>query len=302
MQAFLSPETYHFFAGEDQMPFYALLAKLLNHSVLTGKIVSSIAILIIVFLIIRLNSIFGFLRSRSFLPGTIYVILLAGFPNLHFLHPIWMGAIFLLLCIYYLFDSYNKNDILSNCYITGFLLGVGSLFYFPLIFFIPLLIFGYANLARMYQWRHLILPLLGFITPWAITASIYFLTDSFPYFTETVVNNCILKNPFTVPRIILYYLIFLSILTALSAIFLAQNYDTKKISSRKYLSVLTFFLITSGALPWISKTAAFEAMVIILIPVTYFISHYLIFVNNRIVPDVIFGLMLAFTIFMQFIN
>ena len=302
MKAYLSPETFDFFPGEDQMPLYTMLTNLLSYSVLTGKIFTSVAILVILFLIVRISTIFGFLRTRSYLPGTIYVILLGGLPNMHFLHPVWMGTIFLLLCVYYLFDSYNKNEILNNCFATGLLLGVGSLFYFPLIFFIPLLIIGYAILARMYQWRHLFLPLVGFITPWAITASIYFLSDSFPHFKEIIINNSIQYNQVTAPVIIQYYTFFVAALSVISGLFLLQHYDTKKISTRKYLSILTIYLLTAGALPWIFQPAAFETVIILLIPVTYYISHYLLFINNRIIPEVIFYLMLAASVFVQFVN
>ena len=302
MKAFLSPETFEFFPGEDQMPLFSLLAILVGNSVMTGKIVAFIAEMVLVFLVIRLSTLFGFLRTRSYLPGIIYIILVGGFPSLLFFHPVFPGTIFLLLSIYYLFDAYNKNEILENCFITGFILSVGSLFYFPLVIFIPLLIAGFLFLARMYQWRHFLLPLVGFATPWLITISAYYLTDSAPQLFAIISNNTYENNPIEVSEPVKYYSFLVMILAIISGLFLIKYYDTKKISSRKYLAILTFFLAITASIPWMINSAAIETVLILLIPAAYYVTHFLLFFNSRFWTEVILYLLLISSFIVQFLN
>jgi len=302
IKAFLSPETFEFFPGEDQMPLFSFLDNLVGNSVITGKIIVFIAEMLLIFLIIRISTLFGFLRTRSYLPGIIYIILVGGFPNLLFFHPVFFGAIFLLFSIYFLFDAYNKNEILENCFITGFILGVGSLFYFPLLFFIPLLVAGFLILARMYHWRHFLLPLVGAATPWLITISVCYLTDSHPQLFATISQNTYENNTISINDPLKYFSFLIMALGLISGLFLIKYYDTKKISSRKYLAVFAILLVLTTAMPWVIKSAALEIVVILQIPVAYFIAHFLLFFNNRFWTEVVFYLLLISSFIVQFLN
>ena len=79
-----------------------------------------------------LNDNFSFIRIKSKLPSILFVIILGGFTEMHTMHPVLFGTLFILLAILQLFQTFEKPKPYSALFNVGFLLGVGSLFYFNL--------------------------------------------------------------------------------------------------------------------------------------------------------------------------
>ena len=81
---------------------------------------------------------------------------------------------------------------------------------------------------------------------------------------------------------------------------LLKQYDSKKVSSRKYFSIFfTIFVLGMLSFAFIPVTSQ-EMLVIIAIPVTYLISNLFVFMKSRFWSEVLFILLLGIVIFMQF--
>jgi len=106
-RAYIEPESFHFFQGEDQMLLFRPFAALIKSSALVGNLVTIGMALILAFLILRLNTVYSFIRVRTFLPSNLFVLILSGLITIHSLHPVYFGTLFLLLAINRIFGAYE---------------------------------------------------------------------------------------------------------------------------------------------------------------------------------------------------
>ena len=110
--------------------------------------------------------------------------------------------------------------------------------------------------------------------------------DNFNYFRSNI--------PFYI------LLSFLVLLTLTGSIKIVQQYDSKKISTRKFFSFFfTIFILSLLSIDFVPGTSQ-EIVVVIAIPITYLISNLFVFMKSRFWSELLFLLLLGIVIFMQF--
>lgn len=300
-KSFMDPVVHNFYQGEDLMLLYQPISYLLGKSQLANNIVTLLFIILLAFLILKLNIQYAFIRVRTFLPPSIFVLIASGMPDLHAMHPIYPAALFLILALDRIFNSYDKEVIHSNAFDAGIFLAIGSLFYLNLVFFFPFLWIGFIILKPIVNWREYILTTIGFILPWVGAATFYMATGSFEEFIETLKVNMTSHQPFLRGHLpVQIYIGFLLLLTLLASIFLLSQYDGKKISSRKYFKTFFWIFLISILMIIAHPTVSDEIIIVMAIPLTYLISNYLIFMKRQIWGEVFLYLLTAGVILMQF--
>jgi len=302
INSLLKPLSYPFFQGENAMPLYQPIQYLLGNNPLAGSIVAMLFVVLLAFLILKLNYQYSFIKTRSFLPPALFVLITSGMHELHAMHPIYPAALFLILATDRIFASYDKEIIHSNAFDSGIYLALGSLFCFNLAFIFPFLWIGFIVLKPKVNWREYVLTTLGFILPW-IGAFAYFLaSNGVDEFYQTIQANIGFRQVFlrgNLPMQI--YIGYLVVLILVSSFFLLGQYDGKKISSRKYFKaffwIFFFAVVLLFAVPAVSQ----EIIIIQAIPLTYLISNYLIFMRRQVWGEIFLYILLAGVIYLQFI-
>ncbi len=302
IRSLILPEFFHFYQGEDSMILYQPIHQLLGKSALANNLLAMVFVIILSFLVLNLNTTFAFIRIRTFLIANIFVLIISGILSLHTLHPVYFGLLFLLFAIRRIFQSYDKHVAHSNAFDAGFLIGIGSLFYLNLVFYFPMVWFGFMIIRKRNEWRNFVLPIFGFILPWVFAFSYYFLFDEIDLFKQSVEQNFLSQNNLLQSNIsLLIYLGFLIVLTLLSSFFLARQYDEKKISTRKFFQIflITFIIsiIVLIAVPSVSQ----EILVIMALPLSCLISNYLIFMKRQFWANVLLYIFIALVIYLQFL-
>jgi len=168
--------------------------------------------------------------------------------------------------------------------------------FFPVLFLIGIMI-----LCRDFHWREIVIMLIGFILPFIFAFSYAFLTD---HFTETLYmfeQNIITPvNHFKTNYTLHILLAILIVLTIIGSIKLVQQYDTRKVSSRKYylvfLTIFVFSLVSFIIVPAVSQ----EMLVISIIPITFLISNLFVSIESRFWSKFLFAVLLLIVIFIQF--
>jgi hypothetical protein len=302
IKTLISPMFFPFYPGEDMMILYQPFNYFLGKNPLASSLVALVFMILLVFLILKLNVQYSFIRGRSLLPSCLFIIITSGLHELHAMHPVYPAALFLILAIDRIFNSYDKEIIHSNAFESGILLAIGSLFYLNLIFFFPLLWIGFIILKPKVNWREYILTTLGFILPWLAALMYYLISDRTDELLQTLVAN------FTSHQIFLrgdlpiqIYIGFLIFLTLLGSIFLLAQYDEKKISSRKYFKTFFWIFLISCILIFANPAVSQEIIVLLAIPLTYLISNYLIFTKRQVWGEVFLYLLIAGVIYLQFV-
>jgi hypothetical protein len=293
---------FPFYPGEDAMILYQPIQFLLNKSPLAGTILAIVFLILLAFLILKLNIQYAFIRVRTFLPPSLFILITSGMHDLHAMHPVYPAAIFLILAIDRIFDTYDKDVIHSNAFDSGIFLAIGSLFYMNLAFFFPLLWIGFIILKPKVNWREYVLTTLGFVLPWLVAITFYFATGRSEELMQTLQSNITFHQIFLRDNLpIQIYSGFLIVLTLLGSVSLLSQFDGKKISSRRFFKTLFWIFLVAVVLTIANRAVSQEIIIILAIPLSYLISNYLIFMKRPFWGEIFLYILLAGVIYLQFV-
>jgi hypothetical protein len=302
LNSFLQPLAYPYFQGEESMILYQPIQLLLGNSPIASTFTALIFIILLAFLVLKLNQQYAFIRVRTFLPSYLFVLITSGLHELHVMHPVYPAALFLILAIDRIFNTYDKEQIHSNAFDSGIFLAIGSLFYLNLIFFFPILWIGFIILKPKVNWREYILTTIGFILPWLAALAFYLATGRRDELVQTLESNITFHQVFLRDNLpIQIYGGFLILLTLISSFFLLSQFDGKKISSRRYFKTFFWIFLISVILVIANPAVSQEIIILMAIPLTYLISNYLIFMKRQVWGEVFLYVLAAGVIYLQFV-
>ncbi len=220
-RSYLYPEFFPFFEGENQMPLYKPLFFLLSESAFVNNLLSMVFVILFSFLIVRMNAVYSLIQLRTFLPANIFILIVSGILMLHTLHPVYFGALFLLFTLNRIFSSYDNKSIHSIAIDSGVLIGVGSLFYFNLVFYFPLIWISFLLIHKSPNWRDFVLSLIGLLLPWFFTFTYFYFTDTTDELGLIIQQNLFTENYFLRGnRNMQVYIGFLIFFTLLGSVFM----------------------------------------------------------------------------------
>jgi hypothetical protein len=299
----LAPQQHLFTPAETQNFLFSIIYGWLKEFPFWQNVTALALFLFIAFEVLQISTRFNFVRIRTMLSATLFVLIAGGFTGMHFLHPVYFGAVFFLVALYRLFSAYDQPQPYSAAFDTGFFLGISILFYMNLLVLLPAFLIGIGILSRETRWREYVILIIGFLLPYIFTASYAYLTGRIIKLYDLVWLIFLTPNEFLQPGIYLYvYTGFLILLTLLGSIKILQQYDFVKVSIRKYFVV--FFLIFASTLLSILliPVIAQEMLLITVIPVTFLISNYFVFMKSRFWGNFWFFLLVVMVASMQIIS
>jgi hypothetical protein len=301
-KSFMNPALFPFYSGEDMMLLYQPINALIGKSTIVSDIFALLFIILLAFLILKLNVQYTFIRIRTVLPSILFILITSGLHELHAMHPVYPAALFLILTVDRIFNAYDKEVIHSNAFEAGIFLAIGSLFYLNLIFFFPFLWIGFIILKQKVNWREFILTTLGFIFPWLIALTYYAATGQTDELLVTLKSNISLHQSFLKGNLpIQIYMGFLVLLTLLASFLILSQYDGKKISSRKYFKAFFWIFLISCILIAANPAVSQEIIILLAIPLTYLISNYLIYMKRQFWGELFLYILTAGVIYLQFV-
>lgn len=301
-RSYIHPEIFSFFEGENEMFLFKPIGYLLSHSALASNLLTLVFVILLSFYILHLNTVYAFIHVRTFLPSNIFILIISGLLTLHTLHPVYFGLFFLMLSIDRIFQAYEKKKFHNNSFESGLFIGIGSLFYFNLIFFFPVSCIGFFVIKKSTEWRNFVLPVLGIITPWLFTWSYYYSTGQSSTFVNTIYANISTENCFLRGNIQMQiYSGFLVLLTLLGSIFFLNQYDKKKISTRKFFQIFFLLFIISFITLLAVPPVSMDILVIMSLPLSFLISNYLIYMKRKFWANLFMYLFIALIIYLQIV-
>lgn len=301
-KSIMNPALFPFYSGEDMMLLYQPINALIGERTIVSDIFALLFIILLAFLILKLNVQYTFIRVRTVLPSILFILITSGLHELHAMHPVYPAALFLILTVDRIFNAYDKEVIHSNAFEAGIFLAIGSLFYLNLVFFFPFLWIGFIILKQKVNWREFILTTLGFIFPWLAALTYYAAMGQTDELMVTLKSNLSLHQSFLKGNLpIQIYMGFLVLLTLLASFLILSQYDGKKISSRKYFKAFFWIFLISCILIAANPAASQEIIILLAIPLTYLISNYLIYMKRQIWGELFLYILTAGVIYLQFV-
>lgn len=302
IKSFLNPAVFPFYPGENMMLLYRPVNAMLGENPLASNIFALIFIILLAFLIFKITVQYSFIKARTILPSALFILITSGLHDLHAMHPVYLAALFLILTIDRIFNSYEKEIIHSNAFDAGVFLAIGSLFYLNLVFFFPFIWIGFIILKPKVNWREYILSLLGFAFPWGIAMAYYAVTGQSDGMMDTLKSNLTLHDSLLKGNLaVQIYMGFLGLLTLLASFSLISQYDWKKISSRKYFKAFFWVFLISCILIPANPAVSQDIIILMAIPLAYLVSNYLIYIKRPIWGEIFVYILLAGVIYLQFV-
>jgi hypothetical protein len=285
------------------MPLFSLLMSVTDFSPLFSVIVASLLVLLIAFLLVNFNTSAFFISERNFLPALIYILLSGYFPQYQILNPVLPAALFLILGIRRIIESYKVQGTAFSFFDAGMLISIGSLFYASLIWFGLLLIIGMAIL-RTGSIKEIIISILGLAAPVFIVYGFLYVRGKDMGSMQSVVSyNLFTKSAnYSIPVLTMVVLIISGIIVLISVTHLLSAINSKKIKSRKtfILFLWTFFII--AGIYFLLDPVSVEILWLAAIPPSYFISHYFVFSRRKMSPEIMMAILFIVAFLLQVVN
>lgn len=295
-------EDYHFnfFDGEDQMVLFRPVHFLVKNSPLAMGAISFLLLILAGVILQRMNTEFGFFRTKNVLPAALFIYFVCGLSAFHTLHPIYFSLIFLLLALYRIFNVFDQRKPYSQVFESGFLLGIGSMFYLNSIFLLPSVVAGGMILGRETGWREIVLTIAGFLTPWLFAFTYFFLYDELPQQITILEANLMTTNPqFGNKPSILIYLGFIGLLIFVGSLNMIRNYEEKKISIRQYYLVFFLIFFSSLIILGLVPSASEEILLVALTPVSFLVSNLLLSFKRHVWGEIIIYMILGMAAYLK---
>jgi len=231
--------------------------------------------------------------------GYIFLFILGLLIRFTDVLPVLISISFFLFALFILFRTLRKQYALFDLFNVGFLISIGSLFSFELLYFIP---FIYAGLIilRSVNMREWLVALIGLLTPYFIGVSLYYFVNSDFMIVIDIIS--LISNNEQIPDLNLITIIALfmiGLITLVSTFQIFAGYRSKETDIQDYLRI--FFVIFLTALgiiiiaPGMNYTAIGISVITFTIPVSMFLKN----LKRKILREILFDIFLLSMIFVH---
>ena len=303
MYQFINPVDIIEYYSDNAMPLYIFFDSLLGKSILARSLLGFILTLLIAFYLSNFNTRLFFITERTLLPSSFYVILSGFFVNLQTLNPILPATLLLFIALDRVVDSYRKSGIAYNYFDASLMLGIGSMFYFNIIWFFPVIIIG-VLLIRTFNFREIFLALFGLIAPYLVAVAVYYITgNDLSLLRDQLVNNVLYtSSDYVWSTQVIISLSICALLIVISLVHLFGLYNTKKIKTRKVFSILIWLFVIGVGIYFIIPGSSEEMIYVVLIPVVYLFSHFIVFTRNKKIANIVFAIVFISVVVIQILR
>lgn len=117
------------------------------------------------YFLIGLNNTFAFIRIRASIQTSIFLLVLSVCPGIHKLYAGDVGAIMLLVALYFLFKTYRQSQSAGYLFHSFTFIGIGSLFLPQMMFLAPIFWIGAYSFQSL-NLKSFFASLLGWSLPY----------------------------------------------------------------------------------------------------------------------------------------
>lgn len=187
------------------------------NNIFISNLISIVFTLTNAFLITQLNNKFTIIRSRTFLPILIFVLLMCTWSDTHLANESDITVTLFLFSLFYLLDMYRNPVSVEQAFMGCVLIGISSIIINFMIVLLPIIWIGFAMFQSL-SLRTFLASIFGILTPWIFYVSgAYFFNPelnfvnlfNFSYTTEFDLNLVSLRNLIYIGSLVTVFLICL---------------------------------------------------------------------------------------------
>ena len=233
------------------------------------------------FLVAQINNRFTIIRTRTFLPIIIFLLLICTWNQTHMMIGSYFGLTLFILSLFYFFTMSRDRKASEQAFMGSFLISVSSILINPLIFIIPVCWIGFTMFQSL-SLRTFLASIFGTITPWILYSSIQYLVH--PDFDFSTLINIYYSidlslSTFSPPEII--YTLSMGIILIIGIIGMYSISNSDAIKTRNKLNFLLFLFVSLIILSFVFRNQIKSFLPIIALVYAILISHPLTLKQNN---------------------
>jgi hypothetical protein len=283
----ISPDPY-------PMALYGLLDGIINQSIIVSQLTGLLFNIMTAFLLARINTRFILIPSRTYLPCILFLIIAGLYPHLRYFHPAVPAVFFLLLATGRMFNAYKQDGLSYAFFESALLVSIAGLFYARASLYLILVWLGLIHL-RTFLWREWIMSVIGFIVPYIILITVYYVAGM-----DITLLWTIIAGNFHIEHQLMYlaypyyiFMGFLLLLIILASMRMISLYQGFKILIRQFSKVFFWLFLISLLLFLLFFRESPEMVMIAAIPAAYLLSVYFFNMKSRIAGEIMFLLLIT---------
>jgi hypothetical protein len=276
------------------MPLYQLVSRLLEGQEFLSKALALALLVINALLLSWLNMRFILLKSRTYLPSFIFLLVVSSYLPLQRLNPAVFAGIFMLFGIKAIFGTFKKEGLAYEYFLASFLVATGSLFYARGAYLMLIIWIG-LSLFRNIRWREWIFTIIGFLLPYMFLFSWYYITgqELIPRWQEMIMNFLPDHDFGYFNKYYILFYAYLGLLILLASQKMISNYQVLKIYVRKFY-MLNFWIFAVTLIVYFSLySRSVELVYFSGFAIAYILSYYFFNQRSKFTGEILFGLLFA---------
>jgi hypothetical protein len=222
--------------------------------------------------------------QHSYLPAFMYVILMSFHKEAIQFHPLLVSNIVIIRVLDKTFSLFKNDSPVSSIFDGSFLLAIATLIYFPAFLFFFLFLYSIYNL-RAFNFREMLIALVGFILPFLFLAVFGFWTDTLVSSTHNFFARFSLhhiQEGLKDVRSAIGIAALTGILVLMSLFRMRSNFYRNTIKTRSTQEILfVFFIFSMGGLFFLPDIA-FYHFTLFAIPCSIFLAYFFISAKRRV--------------------
>ena len=227
------------------------------------------------FFVHRANYALMLIREKSYLPFLFYTLYISTNPDFFPLKSTSVGVFCLILALYQLFTAYHDPNSVRNAYNAALLIGIGSLLWVYILWFLPLFWLGMYNF-RCFTLRTFFASLIGLSTVYWFVLGWCVYTHDFTLFILPFTN--LFKIRFLtmvgIDLIDWAQIILIALLALIASLnILTHEYDDN-LRTRQLLAFLIMLLIWSFGQFFLYEQSSEEFLAIGCLPAAILTAHF----------------------------
>jgi hypothetical protein len=192
-----------------------------------------------------------FINTNDRLMLLTYIALSSALPETLYCPEARIAAIAVIIGIHYLFESYQRKTALAQLFLSAFWTGIATLFYFPAIAVLFVVIIGIIT-TRPFSWRDWPAFLTGFLCPYFYCGLYFFwVEDTIAPLWHNLEQNF---HPLTLPviaRNLYEYIFVITLIVIIVWVYFIRNTGgvlnkIKVVHLREAINWLLFFILISA--------------------------------------------------------
>ena len=278
------------------MPLYKALIELVPNI----YIQLSLSLLLFILQILYLQNFsnnFKILEENFFLHLLIFSLIVNSISSLQHLYPIYISSLLFMMAINKILQSLNTDNAITNYFEASLLISLSSLFYFNVIFYLPIVWIG-LFIIRPIIWREWLISIIGAFLPYIFVSSYYFVfvDPQYRWFLELLETINFGYSKISI-NLTVYLIVGFSVLITILQLLKRKSLS---VSNRKIKVLFIWIIAITFIIFFFLDNSALQLIYIFAFVSTFFITNYLTAIKRKWFASLILLTFIGINVYEQF--